>query len=42
MGSLKSFTPTIPWNLAGLVKNFAGIIERQRHTEQKQMGLQKE
>ena len=42
IGSLKSFTLTIPWNLAKLVKIFHGIIVRQRHTDQKQMGLQKE
>ena len=33
---------SIPWNLASLVKNYLGIIVRQRHTDQKQMGLQKE
>ena len=42
IGSLKSFTLTIPWNLAKLVKIFSGIIVRQRHTDQKQTGLQKE
>ena len=38
MGSLKSFTLTIPWNLANLVKIFPGIIVRRHHTDQKQMG----
>ena len=33
-GSLKSFTLTIPWNLAELVKIFLGIIVRQHHTDQ--------
>ena len=42
IGSLKSFTLTIPWNLAKLVKIFPGIIVRRRHTDRKQMGLQKE
>ena len=41
-GSLKSFTLTIPWNSAKLVKIFPGIIIRQHHTDQKQMGLQRE
>ena len=41
-GSPKSFTPTIPWNLARLVKIFPGIIARQHHTNQKQMGLLRE
>ena len=40
--SLKSSTLTIPWNLAKLVKIFPGIIIRQHHTDQKQMGLLKE
>ena len=40
--SLKSFTLTIPWNLAKLVKIFPGIIVRRHHTDQKQMGLLKE
>ena len=35
MGSLESFTLTIPWNLAKLVKNFLGIIVRRHHTDQK-------
>ena len=38
-GSLKSFTLTIRWNLAKLVKIFSGIIARQHHTDRKQMGL---
>ena len=38
-GSLKSFTLTIPWNLAKPVKIFPGIIVRRHHTDQKQMGL---
>ena len=42
IGSLKSFTLTIPWNLARPVKIFPGIIVGQRHTDQKQMGLPKE
>ena len=41
-GNLKSFTLTIPWNLASLVKIFPGIIVRQRHTDQKQMVLLRE
>ena len=41
-GILKSFTLTIPWNLAKLVKIFLGIIARQHHTDQKQMGLLKD
>ena len=41
IGNLKSFTLTIPWNLAKLVKIFPGIIVRRHHTDQKQMGLQK-
>ena len=39
IGSLKSFTLTIPWNLAKLVKIFPGIIVRRHHTDQKRMGL---
>ena len=35
-GNLKSFTLTIPWNLARLVKNFPWIIERERRTDRKQ------
>ena len=42
IGSLQSFTLTIPWNLAKLVKIFPGIIVRQHLTDQKQMGLLKE
>ena len=42
MGSLKSFTLTIPWNLAKLVKIFPGIIVRRHHTDRKQMGLLRE
>ena len=41
-GILKSFTLTIPWNLAKPVKIFPGIIARRHHTDQKQMGLLKE
>ena len=40
--SLKSFTLTIPWNSAKLVKISPGIIARPHHTDQKQMGLLKE
>ena len=42
IGSLKSFTLTIPWNLAKLVKIFPGIIVRQHQTDHKQMGLLRE
>ena len=42
MGSLKSFTLTIPCNSVKLVKIFPGIIARLHHTDQKQMGLLKE
>ena len=42
IGSLKSFTLTIPWNSAKLVKISPGIIARLHHTDQKQMGLPKE
>ena len=42
IGSLKSFTLTIRWNLAKPVKIFPGIIVRRHHTDQKQMGLLKE
>ena len=38
-GNLKSFTLTIPWNLAKPVKICPGIIARLHHTDQKQMGL---
>ena len=40
-GNLKSFTLTIPWNLAKIVK-ISPIIARLHHTDQKQMGLLKE
>ena len=39
---IKSVALTIPWNLASLLKNYPGIIVRQRHTDQKQMGMQRE
>ena len=42
MGSLKSFTLTIPWNLAKPVKIFPGSIPRPRSTDRKQMGLLRE
>ena len=42
IGSLKSFTLTIPWNLVKPVKISPGIIARLHHTDQKQMGLLKE
>ena len=42
IGSLKSFTLTIPWTLAKLVKIFPGIIVRQHHVLRKQMGLLRE
>ena len=35
IGSLKSCTLTIPWNLAKPVKIFAGIIVRRHHTDRK-------
>ena len=41
-GILKSFFLTIPWNSVKLVKISPGIIVRQHHTDQKQMGLLKE
>ena len=41
-GSLKSFTLTIPWNLAKLVKIFLGIIARLHHTDRRLMVLRKE
>ena len=41
IGNLKSFTLTIPWNLAKLVKIFPEIIARLHHTDHKQMGLLK-
>ena len=39
---LESFTLTIPWNSAKLVKIFPGIIARLHHTDQRQMGLLRE
>ena len=39
MGSQKSFTRTILWNLAKLVKIYFGIIARLHHIDQKQMGF---
>ena len=42
IGSLKSITLTVEWNLARPVKVFAGIIARQRHTDHKQMGMLRE
>ena len=42
IGSLKSFTLTIPWILARPVKIFPGIIVRRHHTDRKQMGLLRE
>ena len=39
IGSLKSFTLTIPWNLAKPVKIFPGITVRQHHTDRKQNGI---
>ena len=41
-GNLKSFTQTIPWNLAKPVKIYPGIIVRRHHTDRKQMGLLRE
>ena len=41
IGVVKSFTLTIPWNLAKPVKILPGIIVRRHHTDQKQMGLLK-
>ena len=40
--SCKSFTLTVPWNLANPVKNYPGIILRQHRTDRKQMGLLRE
>ena len=40
-GDLESFTLTIPWNSAKLVKISPGIIARLHHTDQKPMGLLK-
>ena len=42
IGSLKSFTMTILWNLAKLVKIFPGIIARRHHTDRKRTRLLKE
>ena len=42
IGRLKSFTLTIPWNLAKSVKIFPGIIVRRHHTDQKQTELLRE
>ena len=42
IGNPKSFTLTIPWNLAKLVKIFPEIIARQHRTDRKQMGLLRE
>ena len=39
IGSLKSFTLTVPWNLAKPVKIFPGIIVRQHHTDQDTNGI---
>ena len=41
-GSLRSFTLTIPCNLAKPVKIFPGIIVRRHHTDRKHMGLLRE
>ena len=38
----KSFTLTIPWNSAKLVKISPGIIARLHHTDRRLMVLQKE
>ena len=37
IGILKSFTLTIPWNSAKLVKISPGIIARRHHTDRKQL-----
>ena len=42
LGNQKSFTITIPKNLARLVKIFPRIIVRQHRTDRKRMGLLKE
>ena len=42
IGNVKSSTLTLPWNLTKPVKIVPGIIVRQHHTDQKQMGLLKE
>ena len=41
-GILKSFTLSIPWNSAKLVKISPGIIARLHHTDRRLMGLLKE
>ena len=41
-GILKSFTPTIPWNLAKPVKTSPGISARLHHTDRRLMVLLKE
>ena len=41
-GNQKSFTLTIPWNSAKLVKIFPGIIARLHHTDRRLMVLPKE
>ena len=41
-GNQKSFTLTIPWNSAKLVKIFHGIIARLHHTDRRLMVLPKE
>ena len=41
-GNLKSFTLTIPWNLAKPLKIFPGIVVRRHRTDQKQIGLLRE
>ena len=42
IGSLKSFTLTMPWNLANPVKISPGIIARLHHTDRRLMVLLKE
>ena len=42
LGSLKSFTLTIPWNSAKPVKISPGIIARLHHIDRRLMGLLKE
>ena len=41
-GNQKSFTLTIPWNSAKLVKIFPGIIVRQHHTDRRLVVLRRE
>ena len=41
-GNQKSFTLTIPWNSAKLVKISPGIIARLHHTDRRLMGFRKE